>query len=84
MNRHELREALNSPVPLNIVYWSFLGLMAVYVNPAVLLIMLLLPCFVSSDRVTITHGETTVEIEADGEHLSERTIRRAVEEAKNE
>jgi len=65
MSLSKFREAMNSPVLLNIVYWSFLLAVAVHVSPMVLFILLLLPGFVSDDSVTVTSGSTTFEINAE-------------------
>lgn len=80
---NNLRDALNSPVLMNLLYWSFLAIIAIKVSPVILWILIILPGFVSDDRVIVTEGSTTVDIEAERGTLDESDIRSAVKEAKN-
>lgn len=82
MNPRSVREFFNAPLPINLVYWAFLLVAAVEVSPMILFILLVLPGFVSRDRVTVTEGPTTVEIEAKSGSVNERHIRQAVKETR--
>lgn len=74
------REWFHSPLPMNIVYWTFIGLMAIYISPMVLAILVLLPGFSSSPEVEVERNGQTVRVRGSGE-MSERQLRAAVKEA---
>lgn len=78
------REAMHSPVLMNAVYWAFLLAVAAHVTPYVLLMLLVVPGFVSGDRVSVTEGSTTVDIESKSGSLDEAHVRQAVREARND
>ena len=72
----------HSPLPINIVYWTFLGLMAVFVHPAVLALLLFLPGFGSSPQVTVEDNGSVVTVRGSGD-WTEQELRAAVKEAMN-
>jgi len=70
----------DSPVLMNLLYWSLLGLMAYFVSPVVLFALLVLPGFVSSPKVHVEHNGMTVTVEGKNQ-MTQEEIRAAIEEA---
>lgn len=71
----------DSPVVMNALYWTFLGLMAIYINPMVLLILILLPGFISSPQVQVEEDGTKVTVKADGS-VEQYHIKQAIQEVR--
>jgi len=75
------KDLFDSPVVMNLLYWSFLGLMAVHISPFVLAILIVLPGFVSSPEVVVEEDGTRVTVQADGS-VEQYHIKQAIREAR--
>lgn len=71
----------DSPLVMNALYWTFLGLMAIYISPMVLLILILLPGFISSPQVQVEEDGTKVTVKAD-DSIEQYHIKQAIQEAR--
>lgn len=74
------RKWLHSPLPMNVVYYTFIGLMAFFVSPYILALLVVAPGFSSSPEVEVERNGATVTVRGSG-NMSKREIRTAVREA---